>query len=458
MAKEKEGFVKGAVSFGGAEQAVAEKIWDLIDYFSGYGFNKSHSTAYALISYQTAYLKATYPVEFMTALLTSEMSNTDKIVSYIEACKKMGIKILPPAVNESFDKFTCGEDWIRFGLAAIKNVGHIAIDSIVKARKEGGPFKSLLDFTQRVDLRVCNRKVLESLIQCGAFDELGFFRSQLMTQLDSVLDAGAQIQKDKSLGQMSFFGGGESDFGSVHDPLPDIPEWPEGQKLAYERELIGFYISAHPLSRYAKIAKNYATHNTETLSEMTLVARPEPQPQKGFFRPGERPKAGPDVSICAVIDSIREILTKKGDKMAFIQLQDLFGTCELVVFPKTYKEYFSVIKKDEIVFVKGTADIRDETPKILADEIVKIDEVQKKYTKQVMVDLQTTGLVSELLAEIKTILQKHKGKTPVMIGFRDPKGKRAVIDAGAGLMVETTDALFDELETLLGENSVKISS
>ena len=189
-----------------------------------------------------------------------------------------------------------------------------------------------------------------------------------------------------------------------------------------------------------------------------MLFRSEPQPQKGFFRPGERPKAGPDVSICAVIDSIREILTKKGDKMAFIQLQDLFGTCELVVFPKTYKEYFSVIKKDEIVFVKGTADIRDETPKILADEIVKIDEVQKKYTKQVMVDLQTTGLVSELLAEIKTILQKHKGKTPVMIGFRDPKGKRAVIDAGAGLMVETTDALFDELETLLGENSVKISS
>ena len=429
----------------------------MIDYFSGYGFNKSHSTAYALISYQTAYLKAHYAVEFMTALLTSEMNNTDKIVSYIEASKKMGIKILPPTVNDSFDKFTCGEDWIRFGLAAIKNVGHIAIESIVKARQAGGPFKTLLDFTQRVDLRVCNRKVMESLIQCGAFDPLGFFRSQLLAQLDSVLDAGAQIQKDKSLGQMSFFGGAENDFGSAHDPLPNIPEWPEGQKLAYERELIGFYISAHPLSRYAKICKNYATHNTETLSEMTMVKPPTP-PKEVFYKGGERPKAGPDVSIGAVIDSIREILTKKGDKMAFVQLQDLFGSCELVVFPKVYKEYFSIIKKDEIVFVKGTADIRDETPKILADEIVKIEDVPRLYTKQVHVDLQTTGLVTELLTEIKTILQRHKGKTPVMVSFRDPKGKRAIIDAGAGLMVETSDLLFDELEALLGENSVKISA
>lgn len=454
MAKEKEGFVKGAISFGGAEQKVAEKIWDLIDYFSGYGFNKSHSTAYALISYQTAYLKATYPVEFMTALLTSEMNNTDKIVSYIEACKKMGIKILPPAVNESFDKFTCGDDWIRFGLAAIKNVGHIAIESIIKARQANGPFLSLLDFTQRVDLRVCNRKVLESLIQCGAFDELGAFRSQLMAQLDTVLDAGAQIQKDKSLGQMSFFGSGEGDFGNIHGQLPDIPEWPEGQKLAYERELIGFYISAHPLSKYAKIVKNYATHNTETLAEITIPANlPAP-----VFHRGERQKTGPDVSIGAVIDSVREIVTKKGDKMAFVQLQDLLGTCELVVFPDAYRKFLPLIRKDEIVFVKGKADARDETPKILADEIVPIGEVQKKYTKQVSVDLQTTGLVPELLNEIKVILQKYKGKTPVFIAFRDPKGKKAIIDAGAGLMVETSDALFDELEALLGENSVKIQA
>ncbi len=456
MAKEKENFVKGATMHGGAELVVAEKIWDLIDYFSGYGFNKSHSTAYALISYQTAYLKAHYAVEFMTALLTSEMNNTDKIVSYIEASRKMGIKILPPTVNDSFDKFTCGGDWIRFGLAAIKNVGHIAIESIVKARQAGGPFKSLLDFTQRVDLRVTNRKVMESLIQCGAFDPMGFHRSQLLSQLDSVLDAGAQIQKDKSLGQMSFFGGEDNDFGSAHDPLPDIPEWPEGQKLAYERELIGFYISAHPLSQYAKIIKNYASHNTETLAEMPMVAAPPKQ--QVFYKGGERPKSGPDVSIGAVIDSIREILTKKGDKMAFVQLQDLFGTCELVVFPKVYKEYFSIIKKDEIVFVKGTADIRDETPKILADSIVKIEDVPKLYTKQVHVDLQTTGLVTELLNDIKVILQKYKGKTPVMVSFRDPQGRRAMIDAGVGLQVETSDALFDELEALLGENSVKISA
>ncbi len=278
-----------------------------------------------------------------------------------------------------------------------------------------------------------------------------------MSQLDSVLDAGAQIQKDKSLGQMSFFGSGESDFGSVHDPMPDIPEWPEGQKLAYERELIGFYISAHPLSKYSKILKNYASHNTETLAEITIPKPAATAPAPAFFR-GERQNTGPDVSIGAVIDSVREILTKKGDKMAFVQLQDLFGTCEVVVFPKVYQQFLPLIRKDELVFVKGKADARDETPKILADEIVKMEEVQQKFTKQVMVDLQTTGLVPELLNEIKTILQKHKGKTPVMIAFRDPKGKRAVIDAGHALMVDTHDALFDELEALLGENSVKIQA
>lgn len=458
MAREKENFVQGAVKNSNCAQAVAGKIWDLIDYFSGYGFNKSHSTAYALISYQTAYLRAHYPVEYMTALLTSEMNNTDKIVSYIEASKKMGIKILPPAVNESFDKFTGGDDWIRFGLAAIKNVGYTAIESILKARESGGKFTSLLDFTQRVDLRVCNHKVLESLIQCGAFDELGFHRSQLMAQLDSVLDAGAQIQKDKSLGQMSFFGDAASDFGAVHDSMPEIPEWPEGQKLAYERELIGFYVSAHPLSKYAKILKNYATHNTETLAEMTIPKATVAANPPTFPRRGERQNQGPDVSIGAVIDSVREIVTKKGDKMAFVQLQDLFGTCEVVVFPDAYRKFLPLIRKDELVFVKGKADARDETPKILADEIVKIEEVQQKYTKQVMVDLQTTGLVPELLGEIKTILQKHRGKTPVMIAFRDPKGRRAVIDAGTGLAVSTSDALFDDLEALLGENSVKIQA
>jgi len=439
MAKEKKAFMDGAMKRG-AKEKVAEKIWELIDYFSGYGFNKSHSTAYAAVSYQTAYLKAHYPVEFMTALLTSEMSNTDKVVQYIEAAKKMGIDVLPPAVNESFSDFTCVGNHIRFGLAAIKNVGSTAIESIIGTRMKDGPFRSLFDFVQRVDLRTCNHKVLESLIKCGAFDEWKLHRSQLMAMLDQVLDMGANLQKDRSRGQLSFFesnGGGPEGFHDQQATVPDIPEWPENQKLAYERELIGFYVSSHPLSKYAKILKSYATATTANLSEFSHQA---------------------EVTIGGIIDTIKEILTKKGDKMAFISLQDLNGSCETVVFPSVYKEAGILLQKDALIFVKGKIDARDDTAKLLADEIIPLDEVPKRYTRMIAINIKTAGLGTDVLKEVRRILLQHKGNTPVYITLQDPKGRMTVLDSGDNLKVETSDVLFEELERLLGENCVKIRS
>ncbi len=305
MDREKQAFLEGSVKRKINKQ-IAEKVWNLIDYFSGYGFNKSHSTAYALISYQTAYLKAHYPIEFMTALLTSEMGNTSKVVRYIEECKKMGIEVKSPSVRESYSEFTCVGDHILFGLAAVKNVGSIAIESIIQARKEGGEFKSFFDFTQRIDLRVCNRKVLESLIKCGALDDLKLHRSQLMAMLDKALEMGSSIQKDRSRGQMSFFDGG-SGSDAFHDEdqgIPAIEEWPEGQLLAYERELLGVYVTSHPLSKYEKLLKVYATAYSDTLTEF-----------------GDQS----EVTMGGIIDSLKEIITKKGDKMAFVTLQDLRG-------------------------------------------------------------------------------------------------------------------------------------
>ncbi len=432
MEKEKKTFVDGAAK-NGVKEKVAEKIWHLIDYFSGYGFNKSHSTAYAFISYQTAYLKAHYPIEFMTALLTSEMGNADKVVRYIEESKKMGLEVLPPSVNDSFAEFTCKDNHIRFGLTAVKNVGTTAIDSIIAVRQKDGPFKSFLDFTARVDLRVCNRKVLESLVKCGAFDVLGLRRAQMMAMIDRVLEMGSKAQKDKQSGQMSFFGGAGA--GGHEDQAPDVPEWPEGQLLAYERELLGFFVTSHPLAKHAKTLKNYATASTDNLGEF---------------------KDQQEVTIGGLIDGVKEILTKKGDKMGFVTLQDMIGTCEIVVFPEVYKNSASLLQKDTPVFIKGKISARDDLPKILADEIISLEDVKKRFTRSISIDLKTTGLDPVVLKDIRGILEKYKGQTPVYLMFRDPKGKTAVIHSGENLRVQTTDDLLSQLENLVGENSVKI--
>lgn len=436
MEREKKGFIDGCRANGIGER-VAEKIWNLIEYFSGYGFNKSHSTAYAFISYQTAYLKANFPIEFMTALLTSEMGNTDKVVRYIEASKKMAIEVLPPSVNESYSEFSCAsENRIRFGLTAVKNVGSTAIDSIIGARKKAGPFRSFLDFTQRIDPRVCNRKVLESLIKCGAFDEFGQRRSQLMAMLDRALEVGSTAQKDRQRGQLSFFGG-DTGATDLQDSLqtPDIPEWPESQLLAFERELLGFYVTTHPLTRYEKILKAYATAFTDTL---------------GDFRDQE------EVTLGGVVDQIKEITTKKGDRMAFLTLQDLTGSCEIVVFPDLYKTGGLLMKKDATIFIRGRINSRDDIPKVIAEEVVPLDEVKKRFTRLISIDLHTAGLDPELLQRLKGVLSAHKGKIPVYLSFRDPSGKTAVIQPGDEFRVETTDELFQAIESLIGENTVKI--
>jgi len=422
----------------GINERVAEKIWNLIEYFSGYGFNKSHSTAYAFISYQTAYLKANYAIEFMTALLTSEMGNTDKIVRYIESAKKMGIEVLPPSVNESYSEFSCADERrIRFGLTAVKNVGTTAIDSIIGARKKAGPFRSFLDFTQRVDSRVCNKKVLESLIKCGAFDEFGLKRSQLMAMLDHAMEIGSSAQKDRQRGQLSFFGpASASGTGLVEGfQAPDIPEWPESQLLAFERELLGFYVTTHPLSKYEKTLKSYATASTDTLAE---------------FRDQE------EVTMGGVVDALKEITTKKGDRMGFLTLQDLSGSCEVVVFPELYKSSSNLMRKDSTVFIRGKINSRDDIPKVIAEEIVPLDEVKRRFTRLISIDLHTAGLDPDLLQKLKEVLSKHKGKVPVYLSFRDPSGRAAVIQPGDDVRVETTDELFSAIESLVGENAVKI--
>src|SRR5204862_1197222 len=279
MATQKDKFIKGAIERGVPEKK-ATKIWDHMEQFAGYGFNKSHSAAYAWLAYQTAYLKTNYPAYFMAALLTSERANTDKIVQYIGECRAMGIDVLPPDANQSAMYFTvvprteaqgAGTDNIRFGLAAIKNVGEGAVEAILTARREAGPFRSLFDFCERVDLRAVNRRVVESFIKSGSFDSLEKRRAALMAAIDRAMEAGQKQQRDREQGQASLLGmlgGAEPGMPRAPERLPDVADWPEGERLAYEKESLGFFITGHPLERYKAELAQWANATVGTLGQL----------------------------------------------------------------------------------------------------------------------------------------------------------------------------------------------
>ena len=435
MVEARQNFVDGARKKN-IKKDTANKIFNQIEYFAGYGFNKSHSTAYAMISYRTAYLKANFPVEFMTALLTSERDNTDKIARYISEAMHMDIKVLPSDVNESFANFTVVEGGIRFGLAAVKNVGHSAIDSIITSREKFGKFKSIYDFTQRVDSRLVNRKVIESLIKCGAFDSLELHRSQQIAILDRALEIAGGMQKDKMNGQFSFFDtfDMQENFQKTFQEVPDIPEWPENQLLAYEKEMLGFYITKHPLASYERLLKNYSSSPMAALSAL---------------RDGEEVRLGGIMSRAKITTTRRT-----GEKMAIVRLEDLTGTVETLVFPRTYQKFANLVRVDSMVFITGKINLREDEPKLIAEEIIPLEEVKSKFTKAVLIRLKTPGLEKPLLDNLKNILSRHHGKVPVFLSFQEPDGRRINMSAGRGCTVKMDDILLDEIENLCGTGSV----
>jgi len=436
MSEMRKDFVDGCIKKTSTDRKTADRIFDQIEYFAGYGFNKSHSAAYALISYRTAYLKSNFPVEFMTALLTSEKDNLDKIATYINESIRMGIKILPPDINESFANFTVIGDSIRFGLLAVKNVGQGAIDSIITVRQKASRFKSIYDFTERVDLRLVNRKVLESFIKCGALDSLGLFRSQLSAMIDKALDVAGGIQKDRVNGQLSFFDKfeDEENFKKTFQDIPNIPEWPENQLLAYEKEMIGFYITKHPLAQFEKMLRVYSTCSTTDLRTRS---------------------DGDEVLLGGIISKAKFTTTRKtNEKMAIVTLEDLNGTVEVLVFPSTFAKSGSLVKPDAIVFVKGRVNLREEEPKIVANEIAALDSVRAKYTKAVVIDLLTAGLEATSLEKLKKVLSRYPGRIPVYLSFVKPDGKRTIMSASSTFFVEPHEGLVRDVEKIFGRDVV----
>jgi DNA polymerase-3 subunit alpha len=438
MQEAREDFVRGCLQ-NKVEKRVADKIFNFIVHFAGYGFNKSHSAAYALISYRTAYLKANYAVEFMTALLSSEKDNTDKVVQYIDEAKRMGLKILPPDVNESFPQFTVvAADTIRFGLSAVKNVGQTAIDAIIQGRIKQNRFKSFYDFTEHVDLRVVNRKVLESLIKCGAFDSMGLFRSQLFAILDPALSMAGEIQKDRESGQISFFGSFEKDasFHKNFQAIPSIPEWPESELLLNEKEMLGFYVTGHPLTRYQRELKSYSTVSSATI--------------------GQR-RDGEEVVIGGLVSKLKFTQTKRtNEKMAIVTLEDLEGGIDMLVFPKTFKEHGQHLAKDSILFFKGNVDKKEQDPKLLVNEIVPVSEVHKKFTRSIHVRLLTAGLRESTMKDLQAVLSKHPGNIPVYLEFVDPNNARSQMLVDRSLFVRPDENLVSSLQELAGAEAVSL--
>lgn len=457
MAKYEEKFMAGATA-NGIEADTAKSIWETMAKFAEYGFNKSHSAAYGLVTYWTAYLKANYPVEFMAATLSSVGDKTEKVSVFINGCRHMGIEVLPPDVNESMIQFTVLGERIRFGLGAVKNVGEKAIESIIETRKEKGKFKSLFEFCTRVDLRAVNRKVLESLIKCGAMDSLGWNRAKLLANLDDAMDYAANVQKERNSGQVSFFS--VSDGTVLPEPKGiDVEEFPKEKLLSLEREMLGLYISDHPLSQYADEIKRLGVTRIEDLVHAN----------------------GKSVLIAGVITAIKRIVTKNNQPMAFITVEDQSGSVEGIIFAKVYDKCNPSVTDDALVVVKGNVTVKeddsgeDEEPRLEAkmaiDEITPLSREKIAAIKpqqavkpveappkpapprnpdeiecHIVMDL--SGSSPSALHLLKTLLQEEPGKVPVVLHL-ESAGKKTTRQLPAKFSVKDVASVvrkcFDQL-------------
>ncbi|MCM8792207.1 MAG: DNA polymerase III subunit alpha [Candidatus Omnitrophica bacterium] len=435
MEEQRKNFILGCKKNNISEN-IANRIFDLIEHFARYGFNKSHSAAYAMISYRTAYLKANYPIEFMNALLNSEKDNPDKIVEYINEANRMGIRILPPDINESLAEFQIVDDrTIRFGLLAIKNVGSSAVESIIKIRNIKNRFNSFEDFCQNVDSRVVNRKVIESLIKAGAFDSFGLFRAQMMVMLDDALSNNGRAQRERIKGQISFFEiANNAGFQRIElKKIPSTKEWPQSQLLAFEKEMLGVYISGHPLNRFVKEIKLFSKFNINELSSY---------------------KEADLVSMIGLIIKVKQTLTRnKEEKMAILRLEDLGGAIEVLVFPDIFKQVYKDIQPNNVVLVKGRLTLKEDNPKIIAQDIIVID---KLYSLINAIKLDISGIKEDLFFNLKQRLQMSPGKVPIYLYFGSSSKRKLQLIVGEDLFVEPSHDLIQDIESILGENRISL--
>lgn len=427
-------FIEGAMNKE-VQGEIAGKIFDLMEYFAGYGFNKSHSAAYALIAYQTAYLKAHYPVEFMAALLTSVMESKDRVPFYIEECKQMKIEILPPDVNESGVNFLVSGVGIRFGLAAIKQVGYQAIEAILEERKTGR-FISLQDFCERVDLSQINRRVIENLIKAGAFSSINASRAQLLEILHLCLEQGLAWQHQMNSNQLSFFDLTEQkESFSPAISLPKVRDHTQDEILQMEKEVLGLYLSGHPLTRHQHVYANKISHTIDELNQAS---------------------DGDMVITAGLLAAIKRSVTKRGETMAYCILEDLTGNLEVLVFPKNLTKYNELLKTDQPVLVKGRLSLQEDRPKLMLEEMAPLDISNEKTEKgpKLYLKMPSGAREDDMYYLLRPILERYVGSTPLFLYFPEPN--KRLVKCEEKYWVRITDELLSALKSVLSSEAVSV--
>ncbi len=436
MAAQRKKFLDGSKARK-IEPSKAKRIFELMEQFAGYGFNKGHSTAYALLAYQTAYLKAHYPVYFMAAMLTSEMSNTEKIVKYLAECKEMGIRVLPPDINASELHFLASEHDIKFGLAAVRNVGESAIRAIVACRQKIERFSGFYQFCERVDLRAVNKRVVESLTKAGTFDSLGYSRKSLMEVLDKAIERGQKAQKDRLSGQKGLFTMVEQDSSkTIGENIPDLGEWPDQQRWSYEKETLGYYVTGHPLQNYKSELKQFSQLSTIEISEKI---------------------SGREISIGGIITGLRSLRTRKGDSMATFHLEDLTGTLEVLVWPNTFERCRSFLNPDLPVLVRGQCEVDGGgKARLLCSGIVPFDSLWKDAVQKARITISVPVLDADKVSQLHSVLSRYPGRCSLEFELFQRKTYRLYLTPNENLSINPVPSFIQEVEQLFGKNSVTL--
>ena len=437
MKAQKKRFVQGAKDKE-IDKDKASKIFEQIRFFAGYGFNKSHSAAYAYLAYRTAFLKAHYPKFFLAALLTSEAERgaTSQVVKYIGDCKEMGIKVLPPDINASDINFTVAGSDIRFGLAAVKNVGEGAVQSLLKIRERIGLFTSPFEIFKDPEAKNINRKVIESLIKAGVFDSLGWKRSQLFHLIDSMIDFAHTIQKAKESKQNLLFGVDLDDSPEVPLEIKEMQEWDENLLLSYEKDALGFYISGQPLDRYGKYINKLITHRINQISE------------------GNRLNG--EIKLAGIISSLKLLKTRKDERMATLFIEDTSGRIEIVVFPDCYQKYYDYLREDLLVWIKGKYTGDSETKRIQLLQIMSLTEAFQYQAKRVILRIDLKEIDDSFYAELHKLLNKYQGDCPVFFELCTPDSSRMIVKSVEIQGIEPSEELVAAVEGLLGEDALYI--
>ena len=435
MKAQKQKFLQGAKKKGIAGSK-ADKIFEQIKEFAEYGFNKSHAAVYALLAYQTAWLKTHYPIHYLAALITSEAERgaTPQVVKYIGECHEMGIQVLPPDINKSEFRFSYEDGNIRFGLAAVKGIGQAAVEEIVAARKKMGRFESPFDLFLEHDTKVVNRKAVESLIKAGAFDSLGWKRSQCYHMLDRMIDFGHEVQKAQATKQVSLFGSGVVEPPPIPLEVQEMREWDESHVLSYEMDSLGLYITGHPLARHKDRLRKLVSHMIDELDS-----------ERDFDK---------DVRLAGIISSLKPLKTKKDDRMATFVLEDLTGKIEVVAFPEAFSKCGQYLREGQLVWIKGKYMGEEDNRRISLSAAMPLAEAFEKQAKRVVVRIFLPGLEESTLAELKTILEGYEGRCPVVFELETPHSYRLTAQSAEVQKVTPSEELIKKIQDVLGEDAV----